>query len=281
MRFLLPALGLIGLLSPAFAADYALPTLRGTETFVPAYPTYFGWDGFYAGGHLAYGNANADFTNSTQPLLALALRNLTFEQEFRPSGIQVLGVSDVRGAGLGGFVGYNVQYDNAILGFEFNYTHMDFTAGAPDYPIGRLTGALSNGKQYNFLLTGNGTVHTTDAGVFRLRAGYVAGSFMPYLTLGLAAGRADLALSVSCACQEVTPNPNNPNAPLGVIDFSFTQGQSKDSAYLFGWAGGGGLDFALTQYIFARAEYEYIQWSPVWRITSHLQFGRVGLGVRF
>ena len=46
MRRLLIALGLIGLFSPAFAADYGLPrydppTLRGSDTFVPAYPTYF------------------------------------------------------------------------------------------------------------------------------------------------------------------------------------------------------------------------------------------------
>jgi outer membrane immunogenic protein len=281
MRCLLPALALIGLLSPAFAADYQLPTLRGTETFVPAYPTYFAWDGLYAGGHLTYGNANADFSSSTQPLLAMALRVLTFEQEFQPSAIQILGVSDVGGAGLGGFLGYNAQFENAVVGFEFNYTRTGFSAVAPSYPIGRLTGVLSNGRQYNFLLNGSGSVHTTDVGVLRVRAGYVAGSFMPYLTLGLAAGRADLALSVSCSCQEVTPNPNNPNVPLGVLDFSFAQSQSKNSAYLFGWAGGGGLDFALTQSIFARAEYEYVQWAPVWKITSHLQFGRVGLGVRF
>jgi opacity protein-like surface antigen len=104
---------------------------------------------------------------------------------------------------------------------------------------------------------------------------------MPYITVGAAAGRADLALSVSCSCQQVTPNPNNPNLPPSVIDFSFTQGQSKNAAYLFGYTGGFGVDFALTQNIFARAEYEYIAWSPVWAISSHVQFGRVGLGAKF
>ena len=281
MRCLLAALGLIGLLSPAFAADYELPTLRGTDTFVPAYPTYFGWDGFYAGGQLTYGNANSDFTNSTQNLLAFALRDLVFEQEAQPSTVTLLGPSDTGAAGLGGFVGYNVQYDNAVVGMEFNYTHTGFNSVSPQFPIGRLTGVLSNGKQYNFYLTGSGTMHTTDVGVLRARAGYAVGNFMPYLTLGAAVGRADLAVSVSCSCQEITPADPVARTPASFIDFSFTQGKSKDAAYLFGFAGGGGLDYALTQNIFVRAEYEYISWSPVWQITSHLQTGRVGLGVKF
>ena len=280
MRRLLAVLALIGLSLPASAADYELPTLRGTDTFVPAYATYFGWDGFYAGGQLTYGNANSDFTNSTQNLLAFALRDLVFEQEAQPSTVTLLGPSDTGAAGLGGFVGYNVQYDNAVVGMEFNYTHTGFNSVSPQFPIGRLTGVLSNGKQYNFYLTGSGTMHTTDVGVLRARAGYVVGNFMPYLTVGAAVGRADLDVSVSCSCQEITPNPN-PALPPSVIDFSFTQGKSKDSAYLFGFAGGGGLDYALTQNIFVRAEYEYISWSPVWQITSHLQTGRVGLGVKF
>ena len=279
MRCLLAVLGLIGLLSSAFAADYELPTLRGTDTFVPAYPTYFGWDGFYAGGQLTYGNANSDFTNSTQNLLAFALRNLTFEQEAQPSTVTLLGPSDTGAAGLGGFVGYNVQYDAAVVGLEFNYTHTGFNSVSPEFPIGRLTGVLSNGKQYNFYLTGSGTMHTTDVGVLRARAGYATGNFMPYVTVGAAVGRADMAVSVSCSCQEITPNSNP--ALVRVLDFSFTQGKSKDVAYLFGFAGGGGFDYALTQNIFARAEYEYISWSPVWQVTSHIQTGRVGLGVKF
>jgi outer membrane immunogenic protein len=281
MRWLLPALGLMGLSSPAFAADYELPTLRGAQTFVPAYPTYSSWNGFYAGGQLTYGNANADFTNSTQSLLAFTLRDLVFESEAQPSAIPVLGTANTGAAGLGGFVGYNLQFDNAVVGLEFNYTHTNFNAVAPDSPIGRLTGALSNGKQYNFYLTANGTMNTTDVGVLRARAGYVAGNFMPYITIGAAVGRANLALSVSCSCQEITPADPSRNLPASFIDFSFTQGQSRNAVYLFGYAGGLGVDFALTQNIFARAEYEYIQWSPIWQISSHLQMARVGLGVKF
>jgi hypothetical protein len=56
-------------------------------------------------------------------------------------------------------------------GLEFNHTHTGFNSVSPPFPIGRLTGALSNGKQYAFYLTGSGTMHTTDVGVLRARAG--------------------------------------------------------------------------------------------------------------
>ena len=50
---------------------------------------------------------------------------------------------------------------------------------------------------------------------------------------------------------------------------------------LGGYSGGGGLEWALTHNIFARADYEYIQWSPIQKISSHLNVAHVGLGVRF
>src|SRR5258708_10578282 len=49
MRCLLAALGLIGLLTPAVAADYELPTLRGSQMFIPAAPAYFSCERPYAG----------------------------------------------------------------------------------------------------------------------------------------------------------------------------------------------------------------------------------------
>jgi hypothetical protein len=92
----------------------------------------------------------------------------------------LLGPSDTGAAGFGGFAGYNVQYAAAVVGLEFNYTRTGFNSVSPTFPIGRLTGALLNGKRYAFYLTGSGTMHTTDVGVLRARAGYATGNFMLY-----------------------------------------------------------------------------------------------------
>jgi opacity protein-like surface antigen len=286
MRCLLAALGLIGLLSQAFAADYELPTLRGSETFVPAYPTYFSWQGFYAGGHLSYTSLQSDFSGATQPLVAYSLRNSTVLAQMTPDQWPVLGSRATGSAGVGGFVGYNFQWDNAVIGLELNYTHVSLNAAAPSSPLAR---KQSIGGQINDVsIDASGSLHVTDIATTRARLGWAAGHFMPYITLGLAFGRADEAVSTSVTDTVTDPSVQvpNPNAPPATIPavvgvFNFQQSQSKNGAYLYGFAGGGGLDFALTQNIFARAEYEYVQWQRLWQIDSGIHNFRAGLGVKF
>jgi outer membrane immunogenic protein len=271
-----------GLSTPARAADYDLPTLRGTETqFVPAFPRYFNWEGVYVGGQLAYANSGADFNHATQPLFAIELRNLEFEAETGVSNTQVLGATDTGSAGFGGFVGYNMQFDTTVLGFEFNYTHTNLNAIAPDFPIGRMTGVLKNNHAYAYLFDGSGSLRTTDVGLLQARAGYVMDRFMPFLSWGIAVGRADAAVSVSCSCQEFVPATPPATGLVEDADFSFSRSESKSGAYLWGYTGGGGLEMALTQNIFGRLDYEYVQWSHVFGIVTHVHLAHVGVGVKF
>jgi len=269
MRRLALALGLLGLAGGASAAD--LPIAQEPIAYVPGFPSYFPWQGFYLGGQLTGADGHADFASATQPLLALMFRNLTLESDQHPSNWQVLGSSDARAAGFGGFAGYNVQFENAIVGVEFNLTHTNLTVNAPVFPIGRQTPTLSNGSSYTVVLTGSGTMQFHDVGTLRARFGWVVDNFVPYATLGLAAGRADIDVSVTCFCVQQTPLAN----------FSFTQSMSKSDAFLLGFAGGFGVDVALTRNLFGRAEYEYIQFPPVSAITSHINSARVGLGLKF
>jgi outer membrane immunogenic protein len=285
MRCTLAALGLIGLLSPAFAADYELPNLRGSQTFVPAFPTYFNWQGFYAGGQLTYSSASTNFSAAPQPLIAFSLRELALEAIATPDKWQVLGSRDTGAAGFGGFIGYNIQWDNAIIGLEFNYTHSSLNSVAPHSPLERVVGA--NGLIYDVVLDASGSVHISDFATTRTRLGWAIGNFMPYATLGFAFGRADLAVSSIVFGTQTdpgtqVPNPNPPPATIPqVVPFLFTQSQSKNGAYLYGYSGGAGLEFALTNNIFARGEYEYIQWQRFWVITSSMHNFRAGLGVKF
>ena len=87
MRWVFCALVLLGLASPAVAADLDLDVLRGAETVAPPTltvgpATFTRWSGFYVGGQIGYSDANADFSNATQPGLAYALRNTALENEF-------------------------------------------------------------------------------------------------------------------------------------------------------------------------------------------------------
>jgi outer membrane immunogenic protein len=275
MRCLLAALGLIGLMSPAFAADYELPRLRGSETFIPAYPTYFSWQGFYAGGQVSYTSASTNFSAATQPLVAFSLRNTTVLAQMTPDQWQVLGSRDTGAAGFGGFMGYNFQWDNAILGLELNYTHSSLDSGAPGFSLGRRQ--TVSGLINDVTLDASGSVHISDFATTRARLGWAIGNFMPYASLGLAFGRADLALSALVTVVERDPNPPNPVVAV----FTFPNDQAKNGAFLYGYSGGAGLDFALTQNIFARGEYEFVQWQRFWSITSSMHNFRAGLGVKF
>jgi len=277
MRCLLAALGLIGLLSPAFAADYELPTLRGTEMFVPARPTYFSWEGFYVGGQVSYSSLQSDFSGATAPLIAYSLRNSTILAQMLPDQWPVLGSRATGAAGFGGFVGYNFQWDNAIIGLELDYTHTSLNAAAPSSPIAR--SQTVNGLINDVSIDSSGVLHVTDFATTRARLGWAIGNFMPYATIGLAFGRADEAVSTNITVTELDPKSVPPNQVVGVL--FFPNGQSKNGAYLYGFSGGGGLDFALTQNIFARADYEYIQWQRLWQIESGIHNFRAGLGVKF
>ena len=90
MRWVFCGLFALTLASPAAAADFDIPppgpsanydVLRGAEPVGPA--TFTRWSGFYAGGQFGLSNANADFSNSTQALVAYTLRDTTLENRKR------------------------------------------------------------------------------------------------------------------------------------------------------------------------------------------------------
>ncbi len=241
---------------------------------MPAYPTYPRWDGFYAGGQLSYSSAASDFSGATQPLVAFSLRNSTTLALMHADQWQVLGVSEPGATGFGGFVGYNYQFDNAIVGLEFNYTHTSLNANAPSNPIAR---ALSSGGVITVhQVDASGSLRISDFATTRARFGWTIDNFMPYATIGLAFGRADMALSTFFTESDI-------NAQTGqtLASISASQSQSKNQAYLYGFSAGAGAEVALTHGIFLRGEYEYINWQRVWQIASAMHNFRLGLGVQF
>jgi outer membrane immunogenic protein len=280
MRRMLVALALLGLVSEAFAADYSPPVLRGSDAFLPATPTYFRWSGFYAGGQVTYGVGSADFSSATDPLTAFALRNTVLEGEVGVSSWNVLGTADTGAAGFGGFVGYNTQWDDVVLGLELNYTRSSLNITSPSNPLA-LNVTDSEGN-FNVFSSGSASEKIVDFAVVRARAGWAFNNFLPYATAGLAVGRADLNVTSTLLVQNtIAPPLPNPVPACVLATCVITSSQNKTAAFLYGYAVGGGLEVALTRNIFARGEYEYIQWAPIWQITSHINITRLGVGLKF
>src|SRR5580704_4301239 len=179
---ILPILLLIlGMASPALAADYDLPILRGSSK--PPAPvlsvgpaTFTRWSGFYFGGDVSLGSATSDFSTTTRPLVQNSLQFTTVESSDHPSAFEVLGRGSSVAAGGGAFLGYNTQWQDLVLGVETTYTHTNLNTTAPSTPVARVYPGLNT--QVGVAATG--FLNLTDFGTLRGRAGYVLGNFLPY-----------------------------------------------------------------------------------------------------
>lgn len=284
MRWVIRALTVLTFASPAVAADLDVDVLRGSEPVGPA--TFTRWSGFYAGGQIGFGDAQSDFSKATQPLLSYSLRELALETDVAVSTWPVLGRGGSDAAGYGGFVGYNTQWQDLVVGLEGNYTHTDFTTSAASAPLiggaGRIVSA--GGSQYSVNLMGTGQLEITDYASFRTRAGWVLGNFLPYGFAGLVVGRGNYSITSQVYGQQnsATPAyfPCDPAAPT-CVGYNFSNSAGQNGALLYGFSVGGGLDWALTPNIFLRGEFEYVQFAPIASIVASIVSARAGAGFKF
>ena len=63
--------------------------------------------------------------------------------------------------------------------------------------------------------------------------------------------------------------------------FFFTENETKSNAVIYGWSLSGGLDIMLMPSVFMRAEFEFVNFQPLWNIKSSISTGRLGLGYKF
>src|SRR5262245_33910936 len=174
MRRLVVAVALIGFATSALAADYEtdFPTLRGSTPFIPAPPRHMNWEGFYGGGQVGYGATFMDFSRAGRSITAFDPNN-TFTAPFGSvSSWASLGTDNARAPTYGGFIGYNSQWDEIILGFEANYNHTKLFGSATSsrcYNTPPVTGCsaaitLGDGNDYNATVIAAGAMRITDYG---------------------------------------------------------------------------------------------------------------------
>jgi opacity protein-like surface antigen len=178
----------------------------------------------------------------------------------------------------GAFVGYNSQWDDVVLGAELNYNRSPFSLSDQDAETRHST--LSDGLRHTITVTGAASMDLIDYGTLRGRAGYVMGRFLPYATLGVVAGRANVNQSarvdeiVTAADVTAGPPPATPCTPQSCLS-------TIKSAYIWGYEAGAGLDVEVIPGIMLRAEYELVQFSTFNDMRAMMQTVRVGAGVKF
>lgn len=271
MRWVICALVVLGFAPRAFAQDFDM--LRGSQSVGPA--TFTNWTGFYVGGQWGYNDGSADFSNSTQAPIAYVLRNSLLEETSEPSQLPVLGTADHTATAYGGFVGYNSQWQDLILGVEANFVHTPLTLNAPSSPIARSNFSDGAGNTYTVGISANGTMTDLNYGSLRGRAGLILGNFLPYGFLGAVLGVANV--NVTASVEGICDT----GSTASCAPFVFTATSGRNSALLYGGTVGAGLDYAVTQHIFLRGEFEYTRFAPFADITIAISSVRVGGGFKF
>lgn len=279
MRWVLGAGVLLALTPSAFAEDFGI--LRGTE------PTYH-WGGFYGGAQGGYSSSTINFSQSAASEIGFILRQTTIEQDQQISQWDVLGDRSPTSGSLGGFVGYNVEWEDVILGLELNYNRVSLSASTGSSLTRSFTDStgLPDGHHYFYTVTvgAESSLHMTDIATFRARAGWEAGNFLPYAFAGMALGRVNIstAVSVAYSATDFVDSSTPPLVPLPDLSFgpsALSNGQNGTIAY--GFATGIGTDIALFPNVFVRGELEYIYFAPVDHIQVTVASARVGVGFKF
>jgi outer membrane immunogenic protein len=288
LRAGLAALALI-LLAPAGAVAADMPEfLRGSFS-----PSSTRWDGFYVGAQAGKTFGSADFGNATASMVSYILANTELQNIV--SDWTTLTKGSTGSPSFGGFIGYNFQWDDVVLGAELNYNRMSIDTGARDTvgPILVPGANLPDGSTvlYSVTETSNAAVTIRDIATARARAGWAYDRFLPYGFVGLAVGRADYIRSASVDVTKSTtpppiivggvivPSPPGPFLPVALPRNPQTQAQGGVIA--FGFTAGLGVEIALMQNLFVRAEWEFIEFPNIADFRVSANSARVGVGLKF
>lgn len=254
----------------AYSSD--LPFLRGS--YIPTQSRTVDWEGVYVGGQGGHSASGANFGGANQNLMRELLSTSLIDAEMGVSSWPTnQSRNSVGSSNYGAFIGYNTQWDDVVVGVEFNYVHGKFGGGSSG-SLSRRSGTLSNNFVHDVTASSRSAIEVKDMATFRGRAGYAFGSFLPYMFGGLAIASADVVREVSYVDVERDPGS------LAIIRTTRgTRPEVERGRLLYGFSAGLGLDVNLIGGLFARGEYEYARFPNMGDVTVNSVRG--GLGYRF
>jgi outer membrane immunogenic protein len=268
LRVLAAMMLIVASAEQAAAGDWIDDTLRGSYSSAPVR-----WDGINFGATMGLSSLNADYGSSTSSQIAYSLRNTSLEDQQHPSTWAALPSNITNGRQFGIFLGYSVQWQELVLGFDAAYNKASTLDSSATDTIQRVV-ALADGTQNDVTIGAHGNIKLIDYATARIRAGYAFGQFMPYAAVGVAVGRFNYSLSTDLTVVQ--------GVGAGAQTFVFpTVTQSRSGIFSAGPLVGLGLDVAILPNVFLRAEWEYAAFAPISGIRAGLNTGRIGAGVRF
>lgn len=278
-----------GMAHGAQAADLPdlsdLPILRGGFSDGLS-RTSVNWQGAYVGGQFGYGSGTMDFGNASQSLTEFMFRNTNLSDL---SETKLLGKARPTGTSFGGFVGWNSQWDDVVLGIEANYNRLSGFVGGSQASYGPVATGKPCGTDSAVdtctiiaSMDGQASAKVTDVLTLRGRAGWAIDNFMPYMFGGLALGRANIYRNVTPTIQgqHVSSDGSVPTYRTLMTQFQPVS-DNGDGVFMYGFTAGIGLEAMLFGNVFARGEYEYVRFSRVKDIDIQINTVRAGVGYKF
>lgn len=278
MRILLAAVATTFLAASAQAADLDLGPLRGTgHSYGSDLGPVADWSGVYIGGFGGYGQSNFENKNGSKDLVLSVFRNSLVENEYEISNLLHIKSKDARDKAFGGFIGYNYQLDETVLGLEADYTVINLRGTSTDEINRRMS--LSNGETDIVRLRGTGQTELKNYGTIRVRAGYTVGAAMPFVTAGVALGQ--IETTNSALIHWSREGSTGTYACFGAAGCSRPELTNSKSTVAVGFTAGAGLEYMLTDNIFLRGEYQYAFFNDFDGHKFNLNVVRGGAGVKF
>lgn len=279
MRSVICALALLALPTSALAGGFDI--LRGT---VPA----ANWSGFYAGGQVGADYDGVDFSSLAGPDLAKISTLSSVFQNIPLGSFPRLGALNTMKASYGFFVGYNLQFEDVVLGLELDVNKASITASQTDSQThSYFVSANSTTYDTTYTVNSTGTVSIKNYGLINGRVGYVIGQFLPYAFGGLSIAQVNGSSSVNVnVCGQAEPytcaNPPPPNPPPPpTLGGNWTISDNNSGKYYFGFDGGLGLQWMIMPNVFLRGELQYIRFGSPDAIRLSASSARIGAGVQF
>lgn len=258
----------------ALAADY--PVLRGSQIEDAPQPPadYWGganWNGVYFGALAGQTQTRFESDKGVTDLANYAILNTSIAGSLDVASLVATRPRRDSGVTFGGYAGYNMQFGDAVIGFEADYTRVDQSATASRLEARRV------GNEF-FAIASAQDAELRDFFTLRARFGYAYGRVMPYFTLGGAAGRFNTNVAVAT---NWGPTDSNGVPQGSYFGWPRVVGGPKKDVWGYGGVIGGGIEAALTDNIVLRAEYLYTRFNDVEGITTSLNTARVGAAVKF
>jgi outer membrane immunogenic protein len=237
---LLASAGVIAASASAFASD--LPRRNVAPVAAPVAAPAFSWTGFYAGVNGGYGWSNQKVDNTPTGEFAALL-----SEGFQSQGFPLSNVFSLSRKGnftYGGQAGFNYQTGSLVLGIEADFNSARISAEGHQ----ALSGVFSEGNDLGaYAIDARVKSSVEWFSTLRARVGFTpVDRFLVFATGGLAYGSV-----------KTTASANGISEGLVSEGFSWS-GSGNKTSQRFGFAVGGGAEYAITNNVTFKTEYLYV-----------------------